>query len=305
MTREELNQQKQKEIIDEEKREKRKKIIIIGFKAVFTVVICFLLFYCYTTYISTSMMIVKEKRIVSKKIPSEFDGLKIIQFSDLHYGTTFFEKNLKTMVSEINSRNVDLVVFTGDLIDKNYDITSNEMEMISKYLKDINTTLGKYAVGGEEDNEEFTTILNQSDFTILNNDYDLIYKNSNSPILLTGLDSKLSGSQNIDEGFHYFNTEGYNSNIYTISLIHEPDSIISILEKYNSDLVLAGHSHNGNIRIPYIGALNKVEGATQYDQEYYEIYDTKLFISSGMGTNGPGFRLFCRPSINFFRLSSK
>ena len=304
MTREELNQQKQKEIIDEENREKRKKIIILGFKCVFTIVSCFLLFYCYTTYVSTSMMIVKEIRIVNNKIPSHFNGLKIIQFSDLHYGTTFFEKQLKNMVSEITSRNVDLVVFTGDLIDKNYDATVEDIELISNYFKKINATLGKYGVSGEEDNEIFTTILNQGGFTILNNDYELVYKNNNKPILITGLDSKLKGLQNIDEGFSYFNTEGFNSNIFVISLAHEPDSIINILEKYNSDLVLSGHSHNGNIRIPYIGALSKVEGALKYDQEYYEIDNTQLFISSGMGTNGPGFRLFCRPSINFFRLSS-
>ena len=305
MTREELNQQKQNEIIKEENREKRKKLIIFGFKCSVAIVVGFLLFYCYTTYISTSMMVVKETRITNNKLPSDFDGLKVIQFSDLHYGTTFFEKHLSNMVKEINKRNPDLVVFTGDLIDKNYEATTEEIEMISKYLKKIKTTLGKYAVSGEEDKEQFSTILNQSDFIVINNNYELIYKNSNTPILLIGLDSMIKGSQNIDDGFGYFNTEGYNSNIYTISLVHEPDSINNILEKYNSDLVLAGHSHNGNIRIPYVGALNKVQGAEEYDQAYYKVDNTKLFISSGMGTNGPGFRLFCRPSINFFRLSSK
>ena len=248
---------------------------------------------------------VREVEVILTDLPKGFDGLKIVQFSDLHYGTTFFEKHLKNMVNEINSRKVDLVVFTGDLVDKNYTATSDDIELISKYLKEIKTSLGKYAVSGEEDSELFTTILNQGDFTILNNDYELIYKNSNKPILITGLDSKLKGYQDIDKGFSYFNTEGYNSNIFVISLVHEPDSVSGILERYNSDLILAGHSHNGNIRIPFVGAMSKVNGALKFDQEYYEIDDTKLFVSSGMGTNGPGFRLFCRPSINFFRLSSK
>ena len=179
------------------------------------------------------------------------------------------------------------------------------IKLISKYLKKIDASLGKYAVSGEEDQEEFVTILNQSNFTILNNDYELVYKNSSTPILLVGLSSKLSKLQNIDEGFGYFNTEGYDSNIYTISLVHEPDSIDNWIGKYNSDIVFAGHSHNGNIRIPFIGSLSKVDGAKKYDQEYYKVKDADLFISSGMGTNGPGFRLFCRPSINFLRLSNK
>ena len=304
MTREELNQQKQNEIIQEEKREKRKKLIILGFKIIVFIVTGFLLFYTYTTYVSNTMMIVKEDRIVDKDIPNQFNGIKIIQFSDLHYGTTFFEKQLKKMVKEINDRNPDLVFFTGDLIDKEYKISSEESEMINKYFCRIKTKLGKYAVSGEEDGDEFTTIMNQSGFTILNNDYELLYNDGNEEILLVGLDSSLSGKQDVEKAYEYFSTEGYNSNIYTISLVHEPDSVNEMMQ-YKNDLVLAGHSHNGNIRIPFIGALSKVEGAKKYDQEYYKINNTKLYISSGMGTNGPGFRLFCRPSINFFRLGSK
>ena len=128
----------------------------------------------YTTYVSNTMMIVKEDRIVDKDIPNQFNGVKIIQFSDLHYGTTFFEKQLKKMVKEINDRNPDLVVFTGDLIDKEYKVSSEESEMINKYLSRIKTKLGKYAVSGEEDGDEFTTIMNQSGFTILNNNYDVL-----------------------------------------------------------------------------------------------------------------------------------
>lgn len=305
MTREELNQKKQEEIVNEEKREKRKKFVILGFKCTFLLIVVFVSFYLYTTYISTGSFIVKEERIISKKLPENFNGLKIIHFSDLHYGTTIFDDEVEKIVKMINSRNPDLVIFTGDLIDQNYSLSSKEQEKLIKSLQKINATLGKYAVTGEEDGENFNTILNQSHFNILNNDYDLVYNNTQDPILLVGMASSLKEDIDIDKAYHYFTEESHNSNIYVIGMLHEPDSVPKVLETYPTDLFLAGHSHNGNIRIPYIGAISKDVGAKKYDQAFYQIENSKLYISSGLGTNGPGFRLFCRPSINFFRLSQK
>lgn len=305
MTREELNQEKQQQIINEERRQVRKKVIIFVIKITFILIFLFLGFYTYITYVSTNCFIIKEKRIISQKIPDSFNGLKIIHFSDLHYGSTIFSDDLEEIIKEINDRSPDLVVFTGDLIDQDYNIKSKEQEKLIKSLKKIKATLGKYAVMGEQDGENFTTIFNQSDFSILNNDYDLIYKEKNQPILLVGLNSLLKEQRDIDKGYSYFNEASHNSDIFTISLLHEPDSVTDILDKYSTDLFLAGHSHNGNIRIPYIGSLKKIDGAKEYDQEFYQINDAKLYISSGLGTNGAGFRLFCRPSINFFRLSQK
>lgn len=303
MTREELNQDKQQEIIDEENRQTRKKIVILSLKIIFIIIFLFISFYLYATYISTGSLVVKEKRITNSKIPDSFNGLKIIHFSDLHYGSTIFLEDVKDLVKTINNRKPDIVVFTGDLIDNNYDISTKEQEKLTKQLQEIDAVLGKYAVVGNEDGENFTTVLNQGDFTILNNDSELIYKDDNSPILLVGLSSYLKEQTDVEKAYSYFNDPTHNSEIYTISLVHEPDTVLDIVDKYPTDLFLAGHSHNGTIRIPYVGALKKVEGAKEYDQAFYKLNEGELYISSGIGTKEPGFRLFCRPSINFFRLS--
>ncbi len=303
MTREELNQDKQQEIIDEENRQTRKKIVILSLKIIFIIIFLFISFYLYATYISTGSLVVKERRITNSKIPDSFNGLKIIHFSDLHYGSTIFLEDVKDLVKTINNRNPDIVVFTGDLIDNNYDISTKEQEELTKQLQGIDAALGKYAVVGNEDGENFITVLNQGDFTILNNDSELIYKDDNSPILLVGLSSYLKEQTDVEKAYSYFNDPTHNSEIYTISLVHEPDAVLDIVDKYPTDLFLAGHSHNGTIRIPYVGALKKVEGAKEYDQAFYKLNKGELYISSGIGTKEPGFRLFCRPSINFFRLS--
>lgn len=304
LTRSERNEEKQKEIIKEENREIRKKIVISCFKIIIIIILLSITFYLYTTYISSKIIDVKEERIINEKLPTNFNGLKIIQISDIHYGSTIFIKDIKKLVELVNERTPDLVVFTGDLINKDYKLNSKEQEKLITELKKIKTTIGKYAIMGEEDSSEFNTIMNQSNFTILNNSYDLIYKDNNTPILLIGLNNSKK-NEDIDSAYEYFNQPTHNSNIYTITLLHKPDTVDEILEKYpTTDLFLAGHSHNGQINIPYIGGLVKKEGSQQYINEFYQINNSRLYISSGIGTNGNGFRLFCRPSINFFRLSS-
>ena len=304
MTREEKNEEIQNEIFEEEKKETRKKRIRFLFKLIIFLFILTTIFYSYTTYVSTSQVGVREYRIINSKIPDDFNGLKIIQFSDLHFGSTMFLEDVKKIVNLMIERNPDIVVFTGDLLQKNYHLTSEEQEKLIQQLKSIPSSLGKYAILGDEDTEKISTIFNQSDFTILRDEYDLIYKDNNSSILLVGLSSYKKG-QDTDKAYSYFKEENHNYNIYTISLLHEPDAVEDIIGIYPTDLFLAGHSHNGDIRIPFFQyPLHKVEGALSYHQDFYSIQNSSLYISSGLGTKS-GIRLFCRPSINFFRLSNQ
>ncbi len=302
MTREELNKEIQKEITDEKNIERNKHVIKFLIKTILFITIFFTLFYAHTTYVSTVKIGVREYRIKNEKISDSLSGLKIIQFSDLHFGSTMFNDDVLKIQKMINIRKPDIVVFTGDLIDKKYKLNSQEQEKLIKYLKGIDASLGKYAILGDEDNEMISTIFNQSDFIVLRNEHDLIYKDDNNSILLIGLSTK---DKDIEKAYSYFKEETHNNNIYSIALIHEPDTIDEILPKYTTDLFLAGHSHNGNIRIPFVNfSPFKYEGAQKYDQDYYKINNSELYISSGLGTHN-GFRLFCRPSINFFRISNK
>ena len=306
MTRQEINEEKQKEIFKEQNKENIKKSIKIFLKIILFFIIFITIFFYYTTYISTVKIQVREYRINNKKIPSNFNGLKIIQLSDLHYGSTMFIKNVQEIVTLINERNPDLIVFTGDLINKDFKLSSKEQEKLINELKKLNASLGKYAISGEEDLESFTTIFNQSDFTILSDESELIYNDNINPILLVGVTTPIKDNDSLETAYSYFKEPTHNPDIYTITLLHQPDYVDDIINNYNTDLFLAGHSHNGNIRVPILIYSMKKEGAKKYDQDYYDLENKQLFISSGLGTNNSNsIRLFCRPSINFFRLSNK
>ena len=307
MTREEISKEKHKDLLKEQKKEKAKNIIKKIIKIALFIIIITTAFFFYTTYISTVMISTREYRIINKKIPDSFNGTKIVQFSDLHYGTTMIEENLSDIKKKINILKPDIIVFTGDLINRDYKMKTKDTEILTQKLKELNASLGKYAILGDEDNEEIISIYNQANFIVLRNENDLIYKSDNNPIILIGLSSLINNEQDIEKGYSYFNGETYNSDIYTITLVHEPDSADDIINSYKTDLLLSGHSHNGNIRVPFINYTPiRKNGAKKYYQDYYNIDGTKLYISSGLGTNNAsGIRLFCRPSVNLYRLSNK
>lgn len=262
----------------------------------------------YSRFIGTSGLKIKEYNISNDHIPNNFNGLKIVHFSDVHYGRTINNERLKEIVEEINSLNPDIVVFTGDLIDRTFKLTSEEENNISTILSDINPKINKYAIKGNHDYnfENWESIIKNSGFINLNNTYDYIYKEGYEPILIAGLNS-LNDKDTIENRYNNIINKYNNEDIksqYNILIMHEPDSIDNI-NINNFSLVLAGHSHNGQIRLPQIGALVKPDGAEKYYDEYYKINNTDLYISSGIGTSILDFRLFNRPSINLYRLNKR
>ena len=88
MTRKEKNKEIQDEVIKEENEKKIKQIIKTTCKIIFILLMTGLIFFTYTTYISTKKITIREYRIINQKIPNSFNGTKIIHFTDLHYGST-------------------------------------------------------------------------------------------------------------------------------------------------------------------------------------------------------------------------
>lgn len=302
VTREEKSDQLLRDIKKEEKKEKRKKHLLTLLKILLIIAVLIGLLVLYARYAATKGIIVNEEKITSSLLPSTFNGFKVIQFSDLHYGSTVNLDDVKDLVEQINRRHPDIVVFTGDLLE---DEQPSEILIkdLSAVLDSIDAPLGKYAVTGNHDYNDnyFIDIMARSHFKILDNSYELIYKEGYDPIILVGLASTYQNNRNIEEAFSYFKTEGANSNIYTMLLLHEPDSLDTVLVDYKVDLALAGHSHNGQIRLPFIGSIVKVNGAKKYSEPYYKIDNTELYVSGGLGTSDYYYRLFNRPGINFFR----
>ena len=91
------------------------------------------------------------RNINTSDIDNSFDGLKIVQFSDLHYLRVVNKDMVKKIVNEINLINPDIVIFTGDLIDKDFNPTDSEENDLITLLSSINSKYGKYAIIGNHD----------------------------------------------------------------------------------------------------------------------------------------------------------
>ncbi len=279
-----------------------KKVIIILVIIILAISLCLL----YSRFIATKGLKVKEYKVVNSKITDSYHGLKIIHLTDIHYGSTVNEKELNNIVDKVNEIQPDIVVMTGDLIDERL---SYDKDIIINCLSKIEAKLGKFAVSGNHDIplDDYNYIVKESGFTSLDNKYELIYSKSNEPIIISGI-----GYSDEDIGIKTEQFDKYISElktddikpIYSILLVHEPDTVDNLdLNKY--DLILAGHSHAGQVRLPIIGKLYTPEGAKKYYDEYYKINNTDLYISSGLGTSLYRFRLFNKPSFNFYRITNK
>ena len=296
MGRIEKNKEKQLEIIKDEEKEHQAKIIKRIVLLIILILIVSFFFILYVTEIATTKMVVREERVQSSKVTKLFHGYKIVNFSDLH---DVSKEMVRETVKLINRSKPDLLLFTGDLLDGK-DIDTKEKEELVRELKKLSANSLKYAVLGENDTEQASTILKEVGFNILENSYDLIYQGDDS-ILLMGLNSD---KENLDSLLAYYNTETKNDNIYSILMMHKPDSIDAVLARHSVDIAFAGHSHLGEVRLPLIGTIITREGAKKYKDGYYDINNTKFFISSGVGINVYDFRFFDRPSIDLIRLNS-
>ncbi len=287
----EKKETKVKEEIEEKEKDyfKLKKFILI-----FIVIIA--AFFYYTISIEPKTFLVKEYKVESNSLPESFDGIKIVQITDIHYGTTVNKKELDKIVYKINELKPDIIFFTGDLIDSSISINDDIKNEITSSLNKLTASLYKYAIYGNEDDEKiYKEIMEKTNFKLLKNEAELLYYNDTTPILIAGFDPIDSNPKYsiLDEPVNDINTQ----DLYKIILAHEPDTIDNIID-YNPNLVLTGSTLGGTINI--IKPLF-IDNSKHY-LDYEKINNTDLYISNGVGTKGLNMRLNNYPSISLYRL---
>ncbi len=239
-----------------------------------------------------------------KLLPQSFDGLSVVFFSDIHFNNFMDSERLNPFIDTINSLNPDLILFGGDLFDHPSVDYPNEhtIEQLTQLLSTLNAPYGKYAVLGNHDHESTTTknltisLLHDAGFTTLINESIQLYHPSGDFINLVGIDSQLLGNPDIEKA--YSNIETTTS---TITLSHTPD-IIDQLDHNLTQWQLSGHSHGGQISLPFYGPVYKVPYAEKFPTSQADVRGIILDVSNGVGTTRLDMRLFANPQIHYFTL---
>ena len=280
ITREQRNKKLNNEINYEKTIKISKKIL----KIIFIFIFFFSILFLYAYFVGTKGIRTHEY-IIKDDIPRSFNAVKILHFSDILYGKTINNNDLNFLLEEFKLINPDLVFFTGNLINGEYKLEENEIKNINSFMKKIPYKLGKYAVKGNLDTNNFDLIMENTDFNILDNNVVNIYNNSQEELSICGININKKENININ-------------NNYTITIINNYDKY----KDYNikSSLVFAGNNLGGEIRF-----FNKpILGNNQYINNYYEENGSKIYISNGLGSIHH-LRFMNHPSINVYRLYSK
>lgn len=278
-------EEKNKKYVDEINKEKTIKVTKIILKILLVIILLFGIIFLYGHFYELNSLTTHEYLIKDVSIPDDYNGVKILHFTDLLYGKNVDEKTLNKLSDEIKLINPDIVFFTGNVINKEYQINEDEIKIISEFFNNIPYTIGKYAILGDTDSHNFNLIFDNTNFTILNNELISIYNGINK-INIIGI------NYNDDKEIKQ-NTDGY-----TITIINNYDDY----DKYQvtSNLILSGHNLGGEIKLFTFPLL----GLDKHLDSYYEENNTKIYISNGIGSIH-GIRLMNKPSMNVYRLYNK
>lgn len=237
----------------------------------------------------------------NSKIPDAFNGYKIAHISDLH--NKKFGKDQDRLLKKIDKIDPDIIVITGDLIDRRkYDL---ETAMI--FINGAIKIAPVYYVSGNHeawsgDFENIRNSLSDADVEMLDDRKVKITK-EDSDIEILGLsDPAFFTNKNLD----LINTSNFQGNlrklsddsVFQILLCHRPE-IFDIYIKENIDLIFTGHAHGGQFRIPFVGGLVAPGQGflPKYTSGSHKVKNSTMVVSRGLGNSLVPIRIFNRPEI--------
>ena len=237
-------------------------------------------------------------------VPKAFDGYKILQVADLQ--NKVFGRDQAPLLKKINASSPDIIVITGDLLDRHEGRTDVDSAM--GFIQEITNIAPVYFVSGNHEHQsgEWDILLEElieAGVTVLDNGKSILEKDGET-ITVLGLADK-SVNQHYDKMLHTLMAGQEDS--FNILLSHRPE-LFETYVKENIDLAFTGHAHGGQIIIPFLrqGIFAPHQGFfPKYTEGMHEKDGTVMVVSRGLGYSSFPFRIFNRPELIEVTLTSK
>ena len=244
--------------------------------------------------------------VVSNRLPATFDHYKIAVISDLHNAE--FGKNNNSLISLIEKEKPDMIAITGDLIDSN----KTDIGVAENLVKKLVEIASCYYVTGNHEawiGEQYQALeekLLDIGVVVFHDSTEQLTKN-NEIIQLAGLDDPGFTDRDSSVQESMLNTKLRNMNLtedYCVLLSHRPETFNAYASE-NIDLVLSGHAHGGQFRLPFIGGLIAPNQGffPKYDAGEYFEKNTTMIVSRGIGNSIIPIRFNNRPEIVIVELT--
>jgi len=235
--------------------------------------------------------------------PERMNGFTIAVLSDFHYDPYFSIHPLRAAIAMVNRLRPDLIALTGDFV--SVPLVGDEAkgaltaEPCALLLRRMTARHGLWAVMGNHDDAtdpaHVTHALQAENIQVLANQSEPIEQDG-ARFWLAGVNDVMSGTADLSK-----TVRRIPAGEAVILLAHEPD-FADEASQYPIDLQLSGHSHGGQIRIPFLPPLYLPELAKKYIWGTYHVGPLTLHTSAGLGTVGIPMRLNCPPEITLLTL---
>lgn len=271
------------------------------------IILIILLILLWSRFVETNVLNVKKYNFSTKSAQEQenlenTDKLKIVVFSDIHAGIFTSQRTVRRIVKKVNKIEPDLTMIVGDFV---YYAKKHELNKYLDELKNIKSptfaVLGNhdYGVRDADLSRDISSVLKSSGIIMLDNDIkELNINNKNIEIagladIWTALPdytvlNRLSGEQDL-----------------SLLLAHNPDTAHEIIEENPSapkfDLMLSGHTHAGQIRIPFL-YKHIIPTIHAFDRGFYDVSGQNVFVTAGIGSSGMPMRLFNFPEISVINI---
>jgi len=251
----------------------------------------------YAFFVEPFLLSVERLDLLFDDLPDEFDGFKIVQVSDFHlYSFTRIHEKVLTV---LDKEKPDMIAITGDFNGKKLtELGKDFCKNIAKKSRYVFAVLGNW--DHRVQNLDFLVkSIEDSGISVLINGSAVIERNGKE-LFIAGTDDSFTGNEDLEKTF-----KSIPENSFVVMLTHCPDIIYDAV-KYKPQLVLSGHTHGGQVKVPFITAIYvPSKFGTRFLSGLFRVERTYLYVNRGIGTSHIPVRFLSLPELTVITLRKR